>query len=161
MAGTARLGFPLYIEGPSVDDCDLLQRSFPYPVAKEAAKITTDELRRIDADILRRLEAIGFRLDFGEEDTGYQMSFLRRGGGYYINVGCSDLLIEGAVGLLQYADIDHFVAEGARLRDGRVVPADLVVLATGYKPQLELVRRLLGEDVAGRVGPIWGFDAQG
>src|SRR5258708_2799394 len=35
--------------------------------------------------------------------------------------------------------------------------AALIVLATGYKPQEYLVQKLLGEEVAARVGPIWGF----
>jgi hypothetical protein len=30
-------------------------------------------------------------------------------------------------------------------------------LATGYKGQDYLVRKLFGDDVAARVGPIWGF----
>ncbi len=37
------------------------------------------------------------------------------------------------------------------------MPADLIVLSTGYKPQDVLVRKLFGDDVADRVGPIWGF----
>jgi hypothetical protein len=32
-----------------------------------------------------------------------------------------------------------------------------VVLATGYKKQEFLVAKLFGQDVAERVGPIWGF----
>ena len=31
------------------------------------------------------------------------------------------------------------------------------MLATGYKGQDHLVRKLFGDDVAARVGPIWGF----
>jgi hypothetical protein len=31
------------------------------------------------------------------------------------------------------------------------------VMATGYKRQEELVRKLFGEDVTTRVGKIWGF----
>jgi len=58
---------------------------------------------------------------------------------------------------VQFSDIDTFVVDGARLRDGRVLPADLVVLATGYQGQQALVRKLFGEDMAARVGPIWGF----
>jgi putative flavoprotein involved in K+ transport len=38
-----------------------------------------------------------------------------------------------------------------------MIPAELVVLATGYKGQEALVRKLFGEEVAHRVGPIWGF----
>jgi putative flavoprotein involved in K+ transport len=31
------------------------------------------------------------------------------------------------------------------------------VLATGYKPQEHVVRNLFGDEIADRVGPIWGF----
>ena len=50
-----------------------------------------------------------------------------------------------------------FTADGARMKNAKTIPADLIVLATGYKPQEYLVRKLLGEDMAARVGPIWGF----
>jgi len=106
---------------------------------------------------LKGLEARGFRLTYGEDDTGFQMMYLRRGGGYYFNVGCSDLIVEGEIGLVQFSDIAGFVAEGARMRTGDTLAADLIVLATGYKGQEYLVRKLFGDDVAARVGPIWGF----
>jgi putative flavoprotein involved in K+ transport len=83
--------------------------------------------------------------------------YLTRGGGYYFNVGCSDLIVERKIGLVQFSDIAEFVADGARLKSGEKVPADLVVLATGYKGQEHLVRKLFGDAVAERVGPIWGF----
>ena len=89
------------------------------------------------------------------------MMYLRRGGGYYFNVGCSELIISGAVKLLQFSDIETFVPEGARLRDGRIVPAELLVLATGYKNQQETVRACLGDTIADKVGPVWGFDEGG
>jgi hypothetical protein len=87
--------------------------------------------------------------------------YLRRGGGYYFNVGCSDLIISGQIGLLQYADIASFVAQGARLKDGRIVPAELLVLATGYKNQQDTVRAYLGDAIADSIGPVWGFDDGG
>jgi hypothetical protein len=43
------------------------------------------------------------------------------------------------------------------MRAGETLPADLIVLAAGYKTQEHLVRKLFGDGVAGRVGPIWGF----
>jgi hypothetical protein len=67
------------------------------------------------------------------------------------------LIVEGEIGLVQFSDIAAFVAEGARLRTGDTLAADLIVLATGYKGQEYLVRKLFGDDVAARVGPIWGF----
>ena len=107
--------------------------------------------------MLDGLERVGFKLDFGEDGTGWQFKYLTRGGGYYFNVGCSDLIVKGEIGLTQFSDIDTFVAEGARMRNGETLAADLIVLATGYKGQEHLVRKLFGDDVADRVGPIWGF----
>jgi putative flavoprotein involved in K+ transport len=117
----------------------------------------TEHAKQLDAELLNGLERVGFRLDFGEEGTGWQFKYLTRGGGYYFNVGCSDLVAEGKIRLVQFADIAEFVAEGARMRTGETLDADLVVLATGYKGQEHLVRKLFGDAVAKRVGPIWGF----
>jgi len=89
------------------------------------------------------------------------MMYLRRGGGYYFNVGCSELIISGAVKLQQFSDIDRFVADGARLRNGTVLPAELLVLATGYKNQQDAVRLYLGDAIADRIGPVWDFDDGG
>jgi putative flavoprotein involved in K+ transport len=153
--------YAIYSEGIPFDDCDLLATSFPYPVLQRSYQISTAKGREVDKALLEGLEKRGFRLHFGEDDTGFQMMYLRRGGGYYFNVGCSDLIISGAIGLIQYADIDTFVPEGAHMRDGRLMPADLLVLATGYLSQQETVRRYLGGAVADRIGPVWGFDDGG
>jgi len=153
--------YAIYSEGIPFDDCDLLATSFPYPVLQRSYQISTAKGREVDKALLEGLEKRGFRLHFGEDETGFQMMYLRRGGGYYFNVGCSDLIISGGVSLIQYADIDTFVSEGVRMRDGTVVPADLLVLATGYLSQQETVRRYLGDAVADRIGPVWGFDDGG
>jgi hypothetical protein len=89
------------------------------------------------------------------------MKYFRRGGGYYIDVGCCDLIIDGKIPLLQWGDIERFVPEGALMTDGRVAPADLLVLATGYRGLQDLVRELLGDAVAERTGTIWGFGEDG
>jgi Pyridine nucleotide-disulphide oxidoreductase len=153
--------YAIYSEGIPFDDCDLLATSFPYPVLRRSYQLSTAKGLEVDKPLLDALEQRGFRLWAGEDETGFQMMYLRRGGGYYFNVGCSDLIISGAVGLLQYADIDCFVAEGARLRDGHVQPAELLVLATGYQNQQETVRTYLGDKIANRIGPVWGFDEDG
>jgi cation diffusion facilitator CzcD-associated flavoprotein CzcO len=153
--------YAIYSEGIPFEDCDLLATSFPYPVLQRSYQLSTARGREVDKALLDALEKRGFRLHFGEDDTGFQMMYLRRGGGYYFNVGCSDLIISGQVKLLQYADIEKFVAQGARLRDGSVVPADLLVLATGYKNQQDTVRAYLGDAIADAIGPVWGFDDGG
>jgi cation diffusion facilitator CzcD-associated flavoprotein CzcO len=153
--------YAIYSESIPFEDCDLLATSLPYPVLQRSYQLSTARGREVDKALLAGLEKCGFRLHFGEDDTGFQMMYLRRGGGYYFNVGCSELIISGQIKLLQYADIEKFVAEGARLRDGRLVPAELLVLATGYKNQQDTVRAYLGDTIANRIGPVWGFDDGG
>jgi thioredoxin reductase len=154
---SAQLPYALYDEGPSLEDCDLITTSIPVPLARKSHILFTEQAKNLDRELLDKLERVGFKLDFGEDGTGWQFKYLTRGGGYYFNVGCSDLIVEGEIGLVQFSDIAGFVAEGARMRTGDMLAADLIVLATGYKGQEYLVRKLFGDNVAGRVGPIWGF----
>lgn len=153
--------YSIYAEGMPTADCDLLATAMPYPELVSAYQLSTAEMRRVDHELIEALTARGFRIDYGEDDTGFQMKYLRRGGGYYFNVGCSDMIIDGRVGLIQYADIDSFVAEGARMLDGSVLAADLLVLATGYRNQQDVMRTYLGDAMADRVGPVWGFGTDG
>jgi hypothetical protein len=154
---SAQLPYALYDEGPSLEDCDLITTSFPLPLARKSHRLLTDQARKLDKDLLDGLARVGFKLDFGDNGTGWQFKYLTRGGGYYFNVGCSDLIVKGEIGLVQFSDIAGFVAEGARMRNGETLAADLIVLATGYKGQEYLVSKLFGDEVATRVGPIWGF----
>ena len=154
---SAQLPYALYDEGPSLEDCDLITASIPLSVAKRSHILLTQQAKKLDKDLLDGLERKGFRLDFGEDGTGWQFKYLTRGGGYYFNVGCSDLIIKGEIALAQFSNIEAFAANGARMRTGETIPADLIVLATGYKGQEHLVGKLFGNDVATRVGPIWGF----
>ena len=154
---SAQLAYGLYDEGPPLEDCDLITTSIPLPLARKSHILLTEQAKTLDRELLDGLERVGFKLDFGEDGTGWQFKYLTRGGGYYFNVGCSDLIVEGRIGLVQFSDIARFVAEGARMRTGETLAADLIVLATGYKGQEYLVRKLFGDDVAARVGPIWGF----
>ena len=153
--------YAIYSEGIAFDDCDLLATSMPYPVLQRSYQVSTAKGVEVDKALLDALAKRGFRIWEGEDDTGFQMMYLRRGGGYYFNVGCSELIISGKVKLLQFSDIDRFVAAGVRLKDGSLVPAKLLVLATGYQNQQEAVRLYLGDDIADKVGPVWGFDDGG
>ena len=145
-------------DGPPIAVRDILNSGVPLPVMKVAHKIVTDEVKRLDAPLLTRLERAGFKLEFGEDGTGWPLKFRTRGGGYYFNVGASELIADGRIRLIQAADIEGFAADGLRLSDGSTLPAELLVLATGYKGPAHLVGQLFGAEVAGRVGRVWGFD---
>jgi len=153
---SAQLVYSPYNEG-TLDDNDLIATSMPLPLARKSHAMVTEQSKQLDKELLEGLARVGFKLDFGEGNTGWQFKYLTRGGGYYFNVGCSDLIVKGEISLRQFADIETFAAAGAKMNSGETIPADLIVLATGYKPQEELVRKLFGDEVVRRVGPIWGF----
>ena len=146
---SAQLVYSLYGEGPPLEDCDLITASVPLPVSKKTHQLATAHAKALDKPLLDALAAKGFRLSDGDEGTGWQFLYLTRGGGYYFNVGCSNLIVEGKIGLAPFSELEKFLGD-----------ADLVVLATGYKGLEATVERLFGEAVAKRVGPIWGFGGE-
>lgn len=153
---SAQLAYATYNEG-TLDDNDLIATSMPTPLAKKTHMMLTKQSKALDKELLDGLSRVGFKLDYGEAGTGWQFKYLTRGGGYYFNVGCSNLIVEGAIKLRQFSDVEGFVTDGARMKDGTTLPSDLIVLSTGYKPQEYLVRKLFGDGIADRVGPVWGF----
>ncbi len=154
---SAQIPYMLYDEDRSMAECDFITTSMPVPLIKKAHRHFTKQARDADRPLLDGLEKIGFQLEFGEDDTGWQFKYLTRGGGYYFNVGCSDLLVEGKIDLVQFDHIGSFITSGMKMKDGRKIDADIIILATGYMPQEYLVSKLFGDDVATQVGPIWGF----
>ena len=144
---SAQLVYTPYNEG-TLEDNDLIATSMPLKLAR---KSHAADLRQVEGARHRSCStacaSVGFKLDFGEDNTGWQFKYLTRGGGYYFNVGCSDLIVKGEIALKQFADIETFTADGAKMKDGEIIAADLIVLATGYKPQEELVRKLFGDAV--------------
>lgn len=160
--GIAALFGGLYHEdGPPTEEADLLFASLPYDLLAQLHVGLTAQLREDDADLLAGLEAVGFRLDYGEDASGLFMMVLRKAGGYYIDVGASGLIASGEIALAAGVGVQELTEDGVQLTDGRHLPADVVVLATGYETIRETARRLLGEDEASRCGPVWGLDDEG
>ncbi len=160
--GIAVLLGGLYEEGgPPVEDADLMLSSFPFPVVGQLHVGATKVLAEMDAELLAGLEGAGFKLDFGEDGSGLFMKLLTRGGGYYIDVGASTLIADGKIKLKQGVGIERLEPDGVLFTDGTTLPADIVVLATGYQNMRESARALLGNDVANRCQPVWGLDHEG
>jgi len=158
---SASLSYAVYSEDEPVEDVDLMVAAIPHANLIDTYRWLTQRMRGLDDELLSGLRGVGFKIHDGPDDTGFQLLYLRGAGGYYIDVGCSELLIEKKIGLLQAEDIERFEAGGVRLKDGRLEPLDLIVLATGFESIQDNVRRMLGDAVADRLGPVWGFDSEG
>jgi putative flavoprotein involved in K+ transport len=128
---------------------------------KKNLQTLTSRMVDLDRKMIDGLIARGFKWEAGEDGAGHQWKVRTRYGGYYLDAGCAQLIIDGDVGLMHFDDIERFVAGGALLGDGSIKPADLIVLATGFVTQQVLVGKLLGDEVAKKVGPVWGFGADG
>jgi putative flavoprotein involved in K+ transport len=154
------LTYGLY-DGITIDDGDLLSSINTLPVAKRNFKQVTARMVDLDKKLIEGLIARGFKWDKGDDDTGYQLKIRTRYGGYYLNAGCSELIVSGDIGLLQFDQIERFAPEGALMKDGSLQPADLLIMGTGYVPQEVVVQELLGTDIAEKIGPVWGIAPDG
>ncbi|MCD2196050.1 NAD(P)/FAD-dependent oxidoreductase [Actinomycetospora endophytica] len=142
--------------GVTTRTADLTFASLPYRIMAGFQKPAYDEAQVRDADFYQRLRDAGFDLDFGDDESGLFMKYLRRGSGYYIDVGAADLVADGRVKLAK-GQVAEFTENGVRLDDGTELEADLVVLATGYRSMITSVADIIGSDMAERVGKVWGL----
>ena len=143
-------------DGMTTEKADLTFASLPYAIMHEFQIPLYDQMRERDKDFYDRLEAAGFQLDWGADGSGLFMKYLRRGSGYYIDVGACDLVADGRI-KLAHGQVDHLTAGAVVLADGTELPADVVVYATGYGSMNGWAADLIGQDVADRVGKVWGL----
>ena len=136
---------------------DLIFASIPYRIMHTFQIPVYEEMARQDADFYKGLEDAGFWLDWGDDGSGLFMKYLRRGSGYYIDVGASQLIIDGDVKLRSRVNIDHIKENSVVLTDGSELPADLIVLATGYGSMNGFAAKLISQEVADKVGKVWGL----
>ena len=142
--------------GMTTEKADLTFASLPYRIMHEFQIPIYNAIRERDKDFYDALTAAGFDLDWGDDDSGLFMKYLRRGSGYYIDVGASDLIADGTI-KLAHGQVDHLTENSVVLADGTELPADVVVYATGYGSMNGWAADLIGQDVADKVGKVWGL----
>ncbi len=136
---------------------DLIFASVPYKIMHTFHIPVYEEMKKRDADLYSRLEKAGFLLDFGDDGSGLFMKYLRRGSGYYIDVGASELVANGSIKLRSGVNIERINPKSVTLSDGTELPADLIVYATGYGSMNHWLADLVSPEVADRVGKVWGL----
>ncbi len=152
---------PLYSEaalakGITTDIADLILASVPYRIAPQRSVAVYDKIRERDRDLYERLDKVGFQYHFGPDGSGIHTSYIRRGSGYYIEVGASELIAERKIALKSRVEVERLSETGVVLTDGTKLPADLIVYATGYGSMNGWAAKLISQDVADRVGVCWG-----
>ncbi|MDE2276203.1 MAG: NAD(P)/FAD-dependent oxidoreductase, partial [Burkholderiales bacterium] len=129
---------------------DLIFASVPYKIMHTFHIPVYEEMKRREADLYGRLEGAGFLLDFGADGSGLFMKYLRRGSGYYIDVGASELVANGSIKLKSGVNIERINPRSVTLTDGTELPADVLVYATGYGSMNRWLADLISPEVADR-----------
>jgi putative flavoprotein involved in K+ transport len=142
--------------GVTTEKADMIFASLPYKIMHDFQIPLYDQMRERDAAFYAGLEKAGFQLDWGDDGSGLFLKYLRRGSGYYIDVGASQLIIDGEVKLVQ-GQVDHFEEDAVVLSDGTRLEADLVVMATGFGSMNGWAADLISQEVADKVGKVWGL----
>ncbi len=142
--------------GMSTEKADLIFASLPYRIMHQFQIPIYDEIRERDSDFYARLEKAGFQLDWGADGSGLFMKYLRRGSGYYIDVGASDLIANGDIKLVN-GQVEKITMNAVVLSDGTEVPADVIVYATGFGSMNGWAADLISRETADKVGKCWGL----
>ncbi|CAD6550760.1 hypothetical protein LMG27952_05064 [Paraburkholderia hiiakae] len=142
--------------GVTTNKADMIFASLPYRIMHEFQIPIYEKIRERDADFYASLEKAGFKLDFGSDGSGLFLKYLRRGSGYYIDIGASQLIIDGKVKLAS-GEVSEITGNSVKLDDGREIPADVIVYATGYGSMNGWVADLINQEIADKVGKVWGL----
>lgn len=160
-AATEILLGTLYEEGgPPTEDADLWMWGHPAETLKALHADLCAKQQVKDGELLAGLEKAGFRLDKGPDDCGLFFKYLQRGGGYYFDVGASQLVVDGKI-QVKHAEVEAVLPRGVKFADGTELEADEIVFATGYENMKTQARTVLGDAVGDRVQDVWGFDEHG
>ncbi|MDO7868484.1 flavin-containing monooxygenase [Nocardioides jiangxiensis] len=142
--------------GMTTEKADLVFASLPYRIMHEFQIPLYERMKERDKEFYDRMERAGFDLDWGDDGSGLFMKYLRRGSGYYIDVGAAELVADGEV-KLAHGNVDHLTETSVVLEDGAELEADLVVYATGYGSMNGWAADLISPEVADRIGKVWGL----
>ena len=143
--------------GISTELADLTVASVPFRVLPKLQKPIYDEILRRDAELYAGLAKAGFQVHMGEDGSGIHSTYLRRGAGYYIDVGASEMIIDGRIKLKSSVSVERIAERSVVLSDGTELPADLIVFATGYGSMNGWAEQLISKEVARKVGKVWGL----
>ena len=143
--------------GLTTNELDVEGAAIPYQVMREQMISEWSEIAKNDSDYYSRLVDAGFLVTFGQDGSGLEMMYMYRGSGYYIDVGATELIVNGDIKLNSGVTVDKICQEGIILSDGTSMNADLIVYATGYQSMNSWVEKLISKDIASKVGRCWGL----
>jgi len=83
--------------GLTTDKADILTAATPMRLLEKQHKPIWDNIREENKDYYGRLTDSGFTIDFAEDGTGLSMKYRRTASGYYIDVGGTEMVVDGRI----------------------------------------------------------------
>ncbi|EAZ63308.2 putative flavin-containing monooxygenase [Scheffersomyces stipitis CBS 6054] len=152
----------LYDEnGPPVEDADLILHSQPIHLLNLLSQQQFRRITSLEPELNESLEKAGFKTDAGYGATGLYGKYIRRGGGFYIDVGACKLISDGEIGLKQGVEIERFTKDSLVLTDGSEIAASTVILATGYADMRNTASEIVDEKSNSKLNSVWNLDEEG
>jgi putative flavoprotein involved in K+ transport len=145
----------------SPEHADQVQYAVPNvrtdPINKELVKKAAE----FDRELLDRLEAVGFKLEWGPDGTGILGAHMSGYDSYQIDIGASGLVADGEIKLKQGVEPVATREGTVVFSDGSELPdVDLIVFATGYHQFWGHIKPALG-DAAAKIDKAYGRAADG
>ncbi|KAJ7494498.1 FAD/NAD-P-binding domain-containing protein [Mycena galericulata] len=148
----------MYPEELEVDVCDLMSMARPLKLMMKFDKETEAQTLAQERETHEGLREAGFNISSGKN---FLVLFYEGHGGFWLDVGCAELIRSGKVKIKQGAEIDKFLAHSVILTDGSSLEADTVIFATSYEGVCDSMRTVFGNSTIDHVGPVWGLDDEG
>ncbi|KAJ2987895.1 hypothetical protein NUW58_g4259 [Xylaria curta] len=149
------------MEGVSTEEADVLGNSLPLKLIRAVSIDLTRLMCAHDKATIEGLKKAGMALRTGEDGYGLADHQLIYGGRFYIDRGASQMIVNGRIKVRRCeGGISSFHTNGLILADGTRIDADVVVYATGYRGAEVTVERLMGPEIASKVGAVGSLDAE-
>ena len=150
---------PLYApqHNRALADADFLSVATPMRHLEDKGRAIFDKAQDTWKDFYQSLTNTGFALDFAEDGSGIIGKYRRSASGYYINVGGSEQVINGAISVKTGKGIKAITPDGIRLDDNSEIASDAIIYATGFGSMEEWVARLIDQKTADKIGRCWGY----
>ena len=140
-----------------LERADLLSLAKPLRDLEAMGKSLFQQVQLDWHDFYEALRRKGFAVDFAEDGSGIIGKYRRSASGYYIDVGGSQQLIEGAIDIISGLEIASLQADSVVFTDASKLKADSIIYATGFGSMENWLTPLLGAAIAAKIGRCWGY----
>ena len=143
----------------TTEDKDLVETSMPNAVALTMAAGTTAVCAQLDKELIEGMEDAGLAIRKGEDGIGLLDHLICKSGHFYIDHGAAQMIVDGRIKIHRFKKgLGAFYDHGLELVGGTRLESDVIVLATGWERNGNVVERMLGKEIADKVNAReWGY----